>query len=202
MNKGNIYVVSAPSGTGKDTLLELVFGKHPEIAFSVSTITREKRKGSNDEQKYHFISVEEFKTMLKNDEFLEYNEFVGNYYGTPKKPVFDCVESGKDIILEVDVNGAAQIRKKVPEAISIFIMPPSYEALKKRLSSRGTDSPEVIEKRLKVALSEMERADEYDYIVVNDDLDIAVEDFLSVILSHRLETPKQKHLINEVLKNA
>ena len=137
--------------------------------------------------------------MINNDDLLEYNEFVGNFYGTPKKPVENAVNNGDDIIVEIVVNGAEQIRKKIPEAISIFIMPPSREVLKNRLNGRGTETPEVVEKRLLEALSEIKRAEEYDYIVVNDVLDEAVEDIAAIIVSERLRLSRQYRLINEIL---
>ena len=137
--------------------------------------------------------------MINNDELLEYNEFVGNFYGTPRKPVEDAINSGEDIIVEIDVNGAEQIRKKIPEAMSIFIMPPSLEVLKARLSGRGTETPVIVEKRLSAALYEIDKARGYDYIVVNDVLDEAVNDIASIIKSEQLRTSRQQKLINEIL---
>ena len=137
--------------------------------------------------------------MIKNDELLEHNIFVGNYYGTPRKPVEKAVNEGKDIIIEVDVNGAAQIRQKLPEAVSIFIMPPSFAELKRRLKGRGTESEELIEKRLDSALGEIKRAAEYDYIIVNDSITAAADDIMSVILSSSFKTDRQKNIIDEVL---
>jgi guanylate kinase len=119
--------------------------------------------------------------MLKNDMFLEHNVFVGNYYGTPKQPVLDAADAGHNILIEVDVNGADQIRAKLPQAISIFIMPPSVEVLRKRLSGRGTETEDIIQKRMDSALSEMKRADEYNYTVVNDDLQVAVDEIIEII---------------------
>ena len=200
MNKGGIFIVSGPSGSGKDTILAKVFEKLPDIKFSISSITRAMRVGEVEGQKYHFISRDEFEQLIKDDALLEYNEFLGNYYGTPKKPVEECVENGFDMIIEVDVNGAAKIREKLPQAVSIFIMPPSYEELKRRLTGRGTDSIEVIESRLKTALDEIKRANEYTYVVKNDKIDLAVDDVLHIILSERLRTQRQQNLIEEVLK--
>ena len=137
--------------------------------------------------------------MLKNDRLLEHNEFVGNYYGTPREPVERAVANGQDMVIEVDVNGAAQIREKMPEAVSIFIMPPSFAELKRRLSGRGTESEELIQKRLASALGEIKRAAEYDYIVVNEDITAAADDIMSVILSSRLKTDRQTKIIDEVL---
>lgn len=200
MSKGRLIIFSGPSGSGKDTLLTELFARHPEIKLSISSITRKMRVGEVEGEKYHFISREEFEERLGRDEFLEHNVYVNNYYGTPKKPVFDAIENGDDIILEIDVNGAAVVREKMKEAISIFIMPPSYEELKRRLKGRGTDSEEVIAQRMNAALSEIERAPEYDYIVTNDIVDRAVDDILHIILANRLVTERQKDLIDEVLK--
>lgn len=199
MNKGRVFIISGPSGSGKDTVLKKVFEKCPDIAFSISSITRTMREGEVEGEKYNFISREQFIQMINNDELLEYNEFVGNYYGTPKAPVVNAISTGKDIIIEVDVNGAAQIRNKIHEAVSIFIMPPSLEILKDRLCGRGTDSVEVINKRLNEALREIERASEYDYIVVNNSLDDAVSDFINVMSVDKLKTDRNLNLINNIL---
>ena len=137
--------------------------------------------------------------MIENDMLLEHNVFVENYYGTPREPVENAVKEGKDIIIEVDVNGAAQIREKLPEAVSIFIMPPSFDELKRRLKGRGTESEELIEKRLNSALGEIKRAAEYDYIIVNDNITAAADNILSVILSASFKTDRQKTIIDEVL---
>ncbi len=200
MTKGRLIIVSGPSGSGKDTILKKVFEKLPEIKFSISTITRDMRPGEVEGEKYNFVSREYFEEMIKNDLLLEYNNYVGNYYGTPKAPVDKAIAEGFEIIVEVDVNGAKNIKKCREDAIMVFIMPPSYEELNRRLSARGTDAPEVIEKRMKAALGEIAEAENYDYIVVNDDLDEAVEDFVTIIKSDRLSIKRQNYLINEVLE--
>ncbi len=200
MTKGRLIIVSGPSGSGKDTILQKVFERLPEIKFSISTITRAMRPGEVEGEKYNFVSREYFEDMIKNDLLLEYNNYVGNYYGTPKAPVDKAIAEGKEIIVEVDVNGARNIKKCREDAISVFILPPSYEELNRRLSARGTDAPEVIEKRMKAALDEIAEAVNYDYIVVNDDLNEAVEDFITIIRSDRLNIKRQNYLIDEVLK--
>ena len=199
MNKGGVFIISGPSGSGKDTVMTELFKKMPELLFSISSITRAMRAGEREGEKYNFITREEFEDMLKNDRLLEHNEFVGNYYGTPREPVERAVANGQDMVIEVDVNGAAQIREKMPEAVSIFIMPPSFAELKRRLSGRGTESEELIQKRLNSALGEIKRAVEYDYIVVNEDIAAAADDIMSVILSSRLKTDRQTKIIDEVL---
>ncbi len=199
MNKGSALIISGPSGSGKDTILKKVFEQMPELKFSISTITRDMRPGEIEGEKYNFISREEFEDRLSRNMFLEHNVFVGNYYGTPREPVEYVLENGGEIIIEVDVNGAANIRKNLEDAVSIFVMPPSFEVLKARLSGRGTDSAEMVNKRLTEALAEIARATEYDYIVVNDQLDEAVNDVITIIKNLRLKTEKQKYLINEVL---
>lgn len=199
MSKGGVFIISGPSGSGKDTVLSELFKKRPDLLFSISSVTRAMRQGEREGDKYNFITREKFEYMIDNDMLLEHNVFVDNYYGTPREPVERAVAEGKDIIIEVDVNGAAQIRKKLPEAVSIFIMPPSFEELKRRLRGRGTESEELIEKRLNSALGEIKRAVEYDYIIVNDSITAAADNILSVILSSSFKTYRQKNIIDEVL---
>ena len=201
MNKGGVFIFAGPSGSGKDTLFKELFKRKPEIKFSISSITRPMRVGEVEGEKYNFITREKFLNMLENDELLEYNEYIGNYYGTPKAPVIAAIEKGEDILIEVDVNGAKEICQKLPEAVTVFIMPPSYQELKRRLSGRGTETQDLIDKRMKEALNEIARATEFDYIVVNDDIQTAVDDIIEVISSSRLTLKRQKNLIDGVLSN-
>ena len=200
-SKGRLFIISGPSGSGKDTVLKEIFKCCPEIAFSISSITRPMREGEVEGEKYNFISRQKFEAMLENDELLEHNVFVGNFYGTPKAPVQKAIDEGRDMIIEVDVNGAFQIKEKLPTSVSIFIMPPSLEVLRARLSGRGTENAEIIEKRLGEALSEIARAAEYDYIVVNDVLEDAVSDAVSIIKTDRMRADRNLSLINKVLGN-
>ena len=200
MNKGSLFIISGPSGSGKDTVLKEVFKLLPDVAFSISTITRPMRVGEIEGEKYNFVTKEKFLSMLENDELLEFNEYVGNFYGTPRKPVEQALLKGQDMLLEVDVNGAFKVKEKKKDAVSIFIMPPSFAELKRRLSSRGTDDEAVINKRMNEALREIENAVNYDYIVVNDDILAAAQDVEHIILSSRLKTARKKEIINEVLE--
>ncbi len=202
MSKGTVFIISGPSGSGKDTILKEVLKKRSDIFFSISSITRDMREGELEGEKYHFVSKEEFEEGLANDAFLEYNKYLENYYGTPKAPIEEHIARGDDVLIECDVNGAYALREKLPHAVSVFIMPPSFEVLKKRLSGRGTETAEQIDGRLKAALDEIRRAEEYDYIVVNDDLADAVDDFLNIMRAKKLVLENQKYIINEVLENA
>lgn len=201
MSKGGVFIISGPSGSGKDTLLCELFKKCPEIKFSISSVTRNMREGEKEGEKYNFITREAFEKMIEEDKLLEYNVYVDNYYGTPREPVERAVNAGEDIFIEVDVNGAANIREKLPEAVSIFIMPPSFAELKRRLSGRGTESEELITLRMASSLGEIKRATEYDYIIVNDDVSKAVDDIITVISGSKFMIERQKHIIDEVLKN-
>lgn len=199
MNKGGVFIVSGPSGVGKDTVLCFLFKRDPNLLFSISSITRPMREGEKEGEKYHFIPAEEFKRMIEEDMLLEYNVYADNYYGTPAGPVKEAIAAGRDMIIEVDVNGAAQIRKRLPEAVSIFIMPPSVAELEHRLVARGTETPEKIRKRMETALEEIARAGEYDYIVTNEDVEEAAAQMFAIIQSQRFTAERQPNLINEVL---
>lgn len=202
MSKGRLIIVSGPSGSGKDTVLNEVFKKHPEIRLSISSVTRAMREGESPNGKYNFVSRAEFEAALANGEMLEHNVYLGNYYGTPKKPVDDAINDGAEIVLEIDINGARTVKKQCPDALSIFIMPPSFEVLRNRLSGRGTESAEQINGRLSVALGEIENAGEYDYIVINDSLEAAVDDVIAIIIGDRNSSDRRENTIKEVLSDA
>ena len=189
--KGLLIVFSGPSGVGKGTVRKEVFNKLGEqLYFSISLTTRNIREGEKDGVDYIFLSREQFLTELERDNLLEYNEYVGNFYGTPKDIVFDKINKGIDVVLEIEVNGAKQIKEKVPNCVSIFVAPPSLKDLKSRLVGRNTESSEVIEKRLKKAEEEIALASMYDYIVINDDVLLAAEEVVSIIQSEHLRVDR------------
>ena len=189
--KGLLIVFSGPSGVGKGTVRKEVFNKLGEqLYFSISLTTRNIREGEKDGVDYIFLSREQFLTEFERDNLLEYNEYVGNFYGTPKDIVFDKINKGIDVVLEIEVNGAKQIKEKVSNCVSIFVAPPSLKDLKSRLVGRNTESSEVIEKRLKKAEEEIALASMYDYIVINDDVLLAAEEVVSIIQSEHLRVDR------------
>ena len=179
-----VYVVSGPSGSGKGTVLAQI-KKRPDVFYSVSATTRGMRPGEIDGVDYHFISREQFVEMIERGEFLEHAEYVHNFYGTPIQPIRDNLAAGRDVIVEIEVQGFLQIKEKLPEAETVFIMPPSVEELERRLRGRGTETEEKIQGRLKTALEEMKYADRYDHIVVNDELEKAVSELLEIMGKER-----------------
>lgn len=189
--KGLLIVFSGPSGVGKGTVRKEVFEKlKDKLYYSISMTTRAVREGEKNGVDYFFKSREEFVKEIEKGNLLEYNEYVGNFYGTPKDIVFDKINNGIDVVLEIDVNGALQIKEKVPNCVSIFVAPPSFDELKQRLIGRNTDSTEIIEKRLKKAEVEIGKASVYDYIVINDDVQIASNEVVSIIESEHLKTER------------
>jgi guanylate kinase len=184
--KGILFIVSAPSGAGKSTICSGVMIADTNIRFAISHTTRAPRDGEDDGVDYHFTDLETFKRMADSGEFLEWAEVHGNYYGTSSKMLEAMLESGVDIFHDIDVQGAVQLREKLPDAVYIFILPPSIKALGERLSGRGTDSEDVIARRLDNARGEIESYSLYDYVILNDSLDEAVADFRSVISASRL----------------
>ena len=199
MSKGLVIVVSAPSGGGKGTILKELFERNSNIKFSVSATTRNPRPGEVDGQHYYFIDKPKFQELIDNDKMLEHAEYCGNFYGTPREPIEKAVDEGYDIVLEIEVQGGAQIKKKIPECVSVFITPPSMEVLEKRLRNRGTETDEVIKNRLNTALSEIPHAKDYDYIVVNDKLEDAVAELESIIKAEKLKYSRNTDL--EIFKD-
>lgn len=181
MNKGKLIVISAPSGCGKSTIVQALMARRADLRFSISATTRSPREGEVDGKDYFFVTREKFMEMVAEDAFIEHAVFVGNCYGTPRKPLDDMLEQGLDVMLDIDVQGAFQIREKRPDALMVFLMPPSFEELEQRLILRGKDSMEVIKKRLETARRECAVADKFDYIIVNDDAERAVSEFASII---------------------
>lgn len=184
---GHLFIVSAPSGAGKTTLCRALLNQFGDIDYSVSYTTRKPREGESEGIDYFYISKEEFTEMIKDDRWAEWAEVHGNYYGTSSQFLKDSLLAGKDILLDVDVQGAGQILEKFPDSVTIFIMPPSMDVLRERLVGRGADSSSDIEKRLRNAEKEIEQKDMYRYIIVNDDLEAAKEDFISVFRKYRNE---------------
>ncbi|MFC3748779.1 guanylate kinase [Paenibacillus sp. GCM10012306] len=183
MSKGLLIILSGPSGVGKGTVCTALRPKMPELIYSVSATTRSPRAGEEDGVNYFFKSREQFLSMIEADQLLEYAEYVGNYYGTPRDFVEQTLESGKDIILEIEVQGALKVKEKFPEGIFVFLLPPSMDELKDRIRGRGTEHPDVINHRMSVAEDEINLMQHYDYAVVNDEIDLACKRIESIIIA-------------------
>lgn len=194
-SKAELFIITGPSGVGKATVLSRLLNNIDNIYVSISATTRKPRAGEQNEKDYFFMSREEFEKLINENKFLEYAEYVGNYYGTPLGSVSEMLKNGKDVILEIEVQGALKVKEKCPEANMLFIIPPSFSALEFRLRSRGTEDDEVIAKRLEKAKSEYLMADKYDYIVVNDDIDKAADEIRSIILASRCKKEKRKYML-------
>jgi len=180
MNKGLLIVLSGPSGCGKGTLNKRLLELNKDIKLSVSATTREKRNFEQDGVDYYFYSTENFLKMIENDEFLEYAQYNGNYYGTPQKPIDDWLQSGYDVLLEIEVLGAEKVREKA-EIVDIFVLPPSMEELENRLKNRNTETKEQIDARLLIAKNEMLMQDRYEYVIVNEEVEQAVNEIINII---------------------
>lgn len=201
MNKGLPIVISAPSGCGKDTILEQLYKKNSNLTQSVSATTRAMREGEIDGVSYHFTTADAFEKMIANGEVLEYTQYCGNYYGTPKKAVTDMLEQGRDVILKIEVEGAMNIKKIFPECVLIFILPSSMSELERRLRKRGTETEETIAARIAQARNELQFADKFDYLVVNGELEKAVDDVNTVILAEKMNTKRSLSLLEEIKKS-
>lgn len=200
--KGLLVILSGPSGSGKDTVLDCINDRDIPIQRSVSMTTRERRDGEIDGVDYYFVTKEYFEKQISERRMLESALYSSNYYGTPKGPVDRWLDEGKTVVLKIEVQGAEKIKKLYPDSISIFIMPPSMQILEKRLRGRETDSEESIRMRMDAALGEMHCAEKYDYIVFNDVLSDTVSDICSIIKAEKFKSSRMKYSVREVIKNA
>ena len=202
MNEGLLVVISAPSGGGKGTILKELFAKDDNLVLSVSATTRSPRPGEEHGKQYYFLQKEEFEELISQGKMLEYAQYVGNYYGTPREPVEQWMAQGKDVVLEIEVQGGAQIKKLMPGCVSIFILPPSMEVLEKRLRDRGTEEDATVRKRLEKAREEIPHAKDYDYVVFNDRLEDAVEDLRAILRAEKRKYHRNETAVERVLEDA
>lgn len=199
MTTGNLYIISAPSGAGKTSLVRQLLQRVPQLAVSVSHTTRPVRPGEQHGQDYFFVSMPEFQAMLENQAFLEQARVFDNYYGTAEQTVIDQLQAGLDVILEIDWQGAAQVKMLFPDSIGIFILPPSTEVLLQRLRNRGQDDEATIARRMREAVAEISHYPQYDYLVVNDDFDQALVELASIIVANRLTISVQQNRLEPLL---
>ena len=203
-SRGNLFILSAPSGAGKSSLINALLKKHADMKVSVSHTTRAPRPGENDAEHYHFVSVDEFKALIAKDDFFEWAQVFDNYYGTSKQAIEEQLAAGIDVFLDIDWQGARQVREIMDDVKTIFILPPSKQELEQRLNNRGQDSAEIIAGRMAQAQSETSHYDEYDFVVVNDDFDTALSEIESIVIAQRLtlkaQVARHQTLINELLK--
>lgn len=197
MKRGKTFIVSGPSGVGKSTVLKALLERRKNVYFSVSATTREIRPGEEDGVHYHFLEVDTFRQWIARGDFLEYAEYVGNFYGTPRQYVDEAMDRGEDVILDIEIQGAIQVKGKRPETVSIFIAPPSWAELERRLTERGTDSPEKIQKRLLRAKVEFQTAHTYDYFVINDSVESAVRELDAIMTAEHCKPRERMEIIDE-----
>lgn len=193
--RGLLIVISGPSGAGKGTICKRFMEKNEDVVLSVSATTRSPRKGEVDGVNYHFMTKEQFKDKIESDDFLEYAEVYDNFYGTPKSNVNELLESGKDVILEIDIQGALKVKENAEEGVFVFILPPSMEELKQRIIKRGSETEESLMKRFKSAYKEINFVSKYNYAVVNDEVETAVEKLESIITAEKCRVDRIKHSI-------
>jgi guanylate kinase len=201
-NNGLLIVFSGPSGAGKDTILNHLMQVNPNLRLSVSATTRSPRVGEVDGQDYHFITKDQFKAMADHGEMLESAEYCGNCYGTPSEPIKNWISEGFDVILEIEVQGGAQIKKKCPECTSVFILPPSFSVLEHRLRNRNTENEETIQKRLETARKEILEAVHYDYFIINNTVENAADEINAIICAEKHKLYRDSNVIERVLNNA
>ncbi|HQU81722.1 MAG TPA: guanylate kinase [Pyrinomonadaceae bacterium] len=197
--KGNLIIISSPSGGGKGTLIREILKEMPNIGYSVSMTTRQMREGEIDGKDYYFVTKDEFLDAIGREEFLEFAEVHGNFYGTSIKQVENQILSGNDVILEIDVQGAAIIRKKLPSSVAIFILPPSFQVLKERLTARATETEETLSLRLHNSYAEVNQFEHFDYVVVNNEIAPAINDLKTIIFAERLKRDRQTDAIQGIL---
>ena len=202
--RGNLFILSAPSGAGKSSLINALLKKHSDMKVSVSHTTRSPRPGEENGVHYHFVSVDEFKALIEKNDFFEWAQVFDNYYGTSKQAIESQLDAGIDVFLDIDWQGAQQVRKIMPSVQTIFILPPSKAELEQRLNNRGQDSADVIASRMAKAQSETSHFNEYDFVIVNDDFDTALGDIETIVMAQRLTLSAQevrnKKLLNDLLK--
>ena len=194
---GKLFVISGPSGVGKSTVVKEVMRRSEHLKFSISATTRPQRPGEIDGKNYFFMTRCEFEQMIAEEKLLEYTEYVGNYYGTPESQVDSALAQNSDILLDVEVNGALNVKRRRPDAVLIFMLAPSFSEIEKRLNGRGDTAPELIKKRLDQARWEYIMADQYDYLVVNDNVNKAVEEILSIMTAEKCKTKERVHFLKE-----
>ena len=197
MSKGRSFIISGPSGVGKSTVLSGLMEKRKNLYFSVSATTRQPRPGEEDGVHYHFLAMDTFREWIAQDEFLEHAEFVGNCYGTPKKYVYEAMDRGQDVILDIEVQGAMQVAEKMPEVVRIFVAPPSWSELERRLTARGTDTPEKIQGRLARAKEEVKLAGTYDYFVINNSVEHAVSELDAIMTAEHCKPQDRMDILGE-----
>ena len=202
MSKGVLTVVSGFSGAGKGTVMKRLLEKYENYALSISVTTRKPREGERDGIEYFFRTREEVEAMIQEDQLLEHAEYVGNYYGTPRFYVEDMLSQVKNVILEIEIQGAMKIKEKIPEAVLVFVTPPTIEELRSRLIGRGTETADVIASRLRRAAEESEGMDNYDYILINDQVEDCVDQLHQIILSERCRAQRNEELINTIQEEA
>jgi len=195
-----VFIISAPSGSGKSTLVREILHRYPDLAFSISYTTRQARGQEKNGDSYHFIGREDFMERLKNDEFLEWAEVFGNFYGTHRSVWDNAVAAGRDLLLDIDVQGAQQLREKIPDAVTIFVLAPSREILERRLRARSEDAEQVIERRLAAAANEIRNYHYYDYVVVNDQVDEAVATLEAIFRAERVRRQRMEDRIRPILE--
>ncbi|MBH0060767.1 MULTISPECIES: guanylate kinase [Pseudoalteromonas] len=202
--RGNLFILSAPSGAGKSSLINALLKKHADMKVSVSHTTRAPRPGEENGVHYHFVSTDEFKALIAKDDFFEWAQVFDNYYGTSKQAIESQLDAGIDVFLDIDWQGAQQVRKIMPSVQTIFILPPSKEELEQRLNNRGQDSAEIIASRMAKAQSETSHYNEYDFVIVNDDFESALADIEIIVMAQRLTLKAQEDrhqvLLNSLLK--